>query len=106
MKGILRFFYATSKLVHPYPVGNDVVSCMQVYYLPESGASMLLGLFIGGMFTLFDSQDSEGISFKPEIFFYGLLPPIIFEAGFSLHRVRVFVISGLRLFLSRQSIQR
>lgn len=62
----------------------------KVFYLPESGAAMLFGLLIGGLITLAGRQESESVSFKPEVFFFGLLPPIIFEAGFTLKRRNFF----------------
>jgi len=54
---------------------------------------MVLGMVWGAMLHVLSraqqKQVSRGVSFAPEAFFYGLLPPIIYAAGFSLkQRVR------------------
>jgi hypothetical protein len=95
------------------------------YYLPESGASMLLGnprarthartsalphahshslpctlpslcavlwtgFVIGGFISLFGETEALRIVFNPFVFFFVLLPPIIFEAGFTLDQKSFF----------------
>jgi len=59
-------------------------------FLPESCASMLLGCVIGGFLLLTSESESRYIMFSPELFFYVLLPPIIFEAGFTLKKAGFF----------------
>ena len=56
--------------------------------LPRSAGSIVLGLCIGIFFTLFDTEKQfiETVLFKPEVFFLVLIPPIMFEAGFSLNK--------------------
>ena len=56
----------------------------------ESGVAMLLGMAVGGFMELGDADNAAAISFKEEFFFYGLLPPIILEAGFSMKRRQFF----------------
>ena len=64
----------------------------RVYYLPESAAALLVGVVIGGCARLFSDEDDtlEMLSFNPEVFFFLLLPPIIFEAGYTLRRKHFF----------------
>ncbi|DAZ95879.1 TPA: hypothetical protein N0F65_009081, partial [Lagenidium giganteum] len=58
------------------------------YYLPESGAAMIVGLIVGACARLFypSRKEMEFLRFNKIMFYFLLLPPIIFEAGYSLHR--------------------
>jgi solute carrier family 9 (sodium/hydrogen exchanger), member 8 len=52
---------------------------------------MLLGMIVGGIASLVATDtELKELQFQPELFFFLLLPPIIFEAGYTLKRKRFF----------------
>jgi sodium/hydrogen exchanger 8 len=55
-------------------------------FLPESGATLILGIAGGIVLYFFDLSSTE-YNLAPEIFYFALLPPIIFDAGFTLKKV-------------------
>jgi len=61
-------------------------------FLPESGAAMIFGCAVGLTLALISSAAKweKSFEFQPEIFYWILLPPIIFEAGFSMNRKNFF----------------
>jgi NhaP-type Na+/H+ or K+/H+ antiporter len=74
-------------------------------YLPESGATILFGMVIGGIMRLSgaDNRTVEGqddfdgsdlLGFNTTIFFIGFLPPIIFNAGYMIKRRLFFANLG------------
>jgi NhaP-type Na+/H+ or K+/H+ antiporter len=52
----------------------------------QTGIALLLGLVFGWIFWLFGIE----VHFDDKIFFYGILPPIIFAAGYNMKRRRFF----------------
>jgi sodium/hydrogen exchanger 8 len=61
-------------------------------FLPESIVTVCLGSLIGFLlnFTSIDLKNYEENYFSPTAFFLVLLPPIIFESGYNLHKGNFF----------------
>jgi sodium/hydrogen exchanger 8 len=65
------------------------VKKFRIYSLPESSGALLVGVFIGGIARC-STDRLELFVFSPEVFFFVLLPPIMFEAGYSIDRKGFF----------------
>jgi len=70
-----------------YQLISHLIEVSGFPYLHESGAAILLGAFSGGIIFLIEQ---EAITFSESIFFYYILPPIIFAAGFTLKQKNFF----------------
>ncbi|KAG9139699.1 hypothetical protein Leryth_021162 [Lithospermum erythrorhizon] len=72
-------------LVLSFVLGH-VLRRRRFYYLPEASASLLIGLIVGGLANISHTENSTRtwFNFHEEFFFLFLLPPIIFQSGFSL----------------------
>ena len=75
-------------------VATFFVQRHRVTALPPAAASMLLGIAAGVIVRI--AGLAAPLRFSPAAFFYGLLPPIVFAAGFTLKKVII-------LFQNRQA---
>ena len=65
------------------------------HYIPESLAIVFLGGFVGAVMKLLPNDELTKVeSFNPTTFFLVLLPPIIFESGYNLHKGNFFANLG------------
>uniref|UniRef100_A0A6A7G718 Sodium/hydrogen exchanger n=1 Tax=Hirondellea gigas TaxID=1518452 RepID=A0A6A7G718_9CRUS len=66
----------------------------KLHYLPESVACVLVGAVIGLLLKILSSQNianwQKEEAFSPTVFFLIILPPIIFESGYNLHKGNFF----------------
>ncbi|XP_061354210.1 sodium/hydrogen exchanger 6-like isoform X1 [Gastrolobium bilobum] len=72
-------------LVLSFVLGH-VLRRKKIYIIPEASASLLIGLIVGVLANISDTENNirSWFNFHEEFFFLFLLPPIIFQSGFSL----------------------
>ncbi|OQS07285.1 Monovalent Cation:Proton Antiporter-1 (CPA1) Family [Thraustotheca clavata] len=72
-------------------IGSFFLEGTSQTFISQSGIALLFGVFCGGIFVLAESYNyADHLNFENNIFFQVLLPPIIYEAGFSVKRVHFF----------------
>lgn len=62
-----------------------------ITWLPASGAQMIFGFIVGVfVYWISFSDEIDFLMFSSDFFFFALLPPIVFEAGYSMKRTNFF----------------
>ncbi|KAJ1268185.1 hypothetical protein BS78_07G117700 [Paspalum vaginatum] len=74
-----------SMLVLSFVLGH-ILRRRKFYYLPEASGSLLIGMIVGGLANISNTQKStrRWFNFREDFFLLFLLPPIIFQSGFNL----------------------
>ena len=75
-----------------YTVSAPIFEKIHFHYMHESGLCMIIGVIISLIAIFFDPHTNftKSINFSGEVFFTFVLPPIIFSAGYNLHRASFF----------------
>ncbi|KAI9358899.1 Sodium/hydrogen exchanger family-domain-containing protein [Zopfochytrium polystomum] len=70
---------------------NGLLHRLKFHYLSESAVTILLGLVVAmGWTTIAYDEENADIQLSSNFFYMVLLPPIIFEGGYTLQRVSFF----------------
>jgi len=75
-----------------YTVSAPIFEKIHFHYMHESGLCMIIGVIISLIAIFFDphANFTKSINFSGDVFFTFVLPPIIFSAGYNLHRASFF----------------
>jgi hypothetical protein len=79
-------FLVLAVLLLIYVYSSAYIHAWKINFIHQTGIALLLGVFAGWIFWL----NGVTVHFDDKIFFYGILPPIIFAAGYNMKRRRFF----------------
>mmetsp|Transcript_47466 Transcript_47466/g.54652 ORF Transcript_47466/g.54652 Transcript_47466/m.54652 type:complete len:133 (+) Transcript_47466:63-461(+) len=72
-----------------YSVSGEAIQHHKIRFIHESGVAIIMGFIFGVILKA--SKGSASLAFNDKhLFFYFLLPPIIFSGGYNLKRRRFF----------------
>ena len=78
-------------LLNLYSITGSYFRANNCSIMHESSVAIASGAFIaGGMRAIMGESFSNSVKFDDNIFFYAILPPIIFSAGYNLKRKKFF----------------
>lgn len=84
---VCSIYVLTSYAIHRFKANYSYAPSIH-----ESSVACIAGLILGGLIKLFTG---EAVKFDNTLFFYLVLPPIIFSAGFGLKRKKFFRYIGM-----------
>ncbi|OQR96975.1 Monovalent Cation:Proton Antiporter-1 (CPA1) Family [Achlya hypogyna] len=83
----IYFFISLTIIMLAILFSNYVAHHRHWFMLPEAAATILVGMLGGVLYLMHTSSVTQSLAtFDPSIFFVGLLPPIIFNSGYTMKR--------------------
>lgn len=78
-------------LLAAYTIAAAYIEAKGSTFLHETSVAIFFGMFISGTAILFGMNAfNEKVRFSDDIFFYVILPPIVFSAGYNMKRRKFF----------------
>jgi len=91
---LLCFFLITAVLL------SQLLEKFNITWMPASGAQIIFGFLVGVVVFLVSPAEADFLMFKSDFFFFALLPPIVFEAGYAMKRTNFFRNVGSIMFFA------
>ena len=81
-------------------LASNVIHRTRVLWIQPSGAAMLVGVVMGAVLGAVGQNASARARFSGAVFYFGMLPPIVFAAGYTLKKKVFFQSLGSILLLA------